>query len=230
MPTAVSDADDGHPRTPCPARAVPPDKPMTIVIATDWMRLTTTAAAIAAHHTPAPLDRVPNRSRGRNTAIRATVSSMPEREVEEAPSTAVAGARSTSATIMPHHAGEDHLSGRAEEQPDHQRQLVHRERVRVVADLDVHGEAVGEREPDRQQRPRDVRRADHRVVATTPTTASTTASPAKAKLNSTIFRVASSRGPRSEPGVGHDMVTTPLPARGSGLGSQSAGIADPPEG
>ena len=46
----------------------------------------------------------------------------------------------------PDEAGEHELVRRAEEQADHQRQLVHRERVRVVADLHVYGEAVGERE------------------------------------------------------------------------------------
>ena len=50
---------------------------------------------------------------------------------------------------------EDQLLGAAEEQADHQRQLVHRERVRVVADLDVHREAVGQREAEGEQRPRD---------------------------------------------------------------------------
>ena len=63
-------------------------------------------------------------------------------------------------------ARQDQLSRTAEEEADHERQLVHREQVPVVAEVHVHGEAVGEGERDRQERPRHVHRLrDRRLPA-----------------------------------------------------------------
>ena len=126
-------------------RSGPPASRMTVVIAADCKRFTTTAARTAAAHDARAVVLNMLREREEHGEQRDRLE-RPSARLKSAFNGRWRRTRTSTMSIPTTRASNEVLRG-AEEQPDHQRQLVHRERVRVVAHLDVHRELSASANP-----------------------------------------------------------------------------------